>query len=160
MRVYKCCSRPVSEGGGCSHGPHVFSESEPEQLHARHAFTHTRPSIKPDGSNGVMDTALDIVAIDCEMIYSTGGMRVARVSVVDGSGKEVFDELVKMDEGVEVMFVIRSFPVHPMQILNCHLSVTSIRDSLESLQSPMQKLCFLWRPYAVLWMLTSTRTLS
>ena len=39
------------------------------------------------------------------MIYTTGGMRVARVSVVDGSGKEVFDELVRMDDGVEVMLV-------------------------------------------------------
>lgn len=40
------------------------------------------------------------------MVYTTGGMRVARVSVVDGSGKEVFDELIKMDDGVEVMSVM------------------------------------------------------
>jgi RNA exonuclease 1 len=37
------------------------------------------------------------------MIYTTGGMRVARVSIVDGDGKEVFDKHVKMDEGVHVM---------------------------------------------------------
>lgn len=43
--------------------------------------------------------------MDCEMIYSTGGVRVARVSVVDGSGKEIFDEHVRMDDGVEVMSV-------------------------------------------------------
>jgi RNA exonuclease 1 len=49
------------------------------------------------------DTALDVVSIDCEMVYTTGGMRVARVSVVDGSGKQIFDELVRMDDGVEVM---------------------------------------------------------
>lgn len=51
----------------------------------------------------VQDTALDVVCLDCEMVYTTGGSRVARVSVIDGSGKEVYDELVKMDEGVEVM---------------------------------------------------------
>jgi len=28
---------------------------------------------------------------------------VARVSVVDGAGTEIFDELVRMDDGVEVM---------------------------------------------------------
>ena len=50
------------------------------------------------------DTALDVVALDCEMVYTTGGLRVARVSVVDATGKEVFDELVKMDDGVEVMW--------------------------------------------------------
>jgi RNA exonuclease 1 len=67
-------------------------------LHARHAFSCTRP-VKETGP----DTALDVVALDCEMIYSTGGVRVARVSVVDGMGKEVFDEIVKMDDGVDVM---------------------------------------------------------
>lgn len=44
------------------------------------------------------------------MIYTTGGMRVARVSVVDSAGKEVFDEYVRMDEGVEVMYVAPSLP--------------------------------------------------
>lgn len=48
-------------------------------------------------------SALDIAALDCEMIYTTGGFRIARVSIVDASGKEVFDELIKMDDGVEVV---------------------------------------------------------
>ena len=65
----------------------------------RHAFSPTRPPA------AASDTALDIVALDCEMIYTTGGMRVARVSVVDVAGKEVLDEIVRMDEGVEVMYV-------------------------------------------------------
>jgi len=50
-------------------------------------------------------SALDIAALDCEMIYTTGGFRIARVSIVDASGKEVFDELIKMDDGVEVVCV-------------------------------------------------------
>ncbi len=95
-RVFTCCSRTPDEEG-CQTGPHVFYETDPEDLHRRHAFTHTRP---PAGSD---DTALDAVALDCEMIYTTGGMRVARVSVVDSAGQEIFDEYVRMDEGVEVM---------------------------------------------------------
>jgi hypothetical protein len=51
-------------------------------------------------------SALDIAALDCEMIYTTGGFRIARVSIVDASGKELFDELIKMDDGVEVVCVI------------------------------------------------------
>ena len=42
------------------------------------------------------------------MIYTTGGIRVARVSVIDGAGKEIFDELVRMDDGIQVMLV--SYP--------------------------------------------------
>lgn len=99
MRVWSCCSQPMSEGEGCSRGPHVFSESTPEDLHARHSFSKTRAPATSD------DTAVDVIALDCEMIYTTGGVRVARVSAVDGSGKEIFDELVKTDEGVEIMSV-------------------------------------------------------
>ena len=60
----------------------------------------------PDIRGGTEDSAYDIVALDCEMVYSTGGMRVARVSVVDGAGKEIFDEIIRMDDGVEVMWVV------------------------------------------------------
>lgn len=96
VRVYTCCSRPAAESDGCVHGRHVFYESAPEDLHSRHAFSTLRP---PSPSS----KALDIAAMDCEMIYTTGGLRVARVSVIDGKGKQVFDELVRMDDGVHVM---------------------------------------------------------
>ena len=107
-RIYSCCSRPADEEG-CERGPHVFYESDPEDLHRRHGFTFTRPPISaeyPDIRGGTEDSAYDIVALDCEMVYSTGGMRVARVSVVDGAGREIFDEIIRMDDGVEVMWVV------------------------------------------------------
>lgn len=106
-KIYTCCSRST-EIEGCDRGPHVFYESDPEDLHRRHGFSFTRPPISAEypGPNGnTEDTAYDIVALDCEMVYSTGGMRVARVSIVDGSGKEIFDEIIRMDDGVEVMYV-------------------------------------------------------
>lgn len=101
-RVYTCCSRTTDEEP-CTKGHHVFYESDPGDLHKRHPFSHTR-SAKIDEP----DTALDIVALDCEMIYSTGGMRVARVSMVDSTSKEVFDEFIQMDDDVEVMCVCGS----------------------------------------------------
>jgi RNA exonuclease 1 len=54
-------------------------------------------------------STLDVAALDCEMVYTTGGFRIARVSVIDAGGKEVFDEFVKMDDGVEVVCVIPPF---------------------------------------------------
>lgn len=53
-------------------------------------------------------STLDIAALDCEMVYTTGGFRIARVSVVNASGVEVFDELIKMDDGVQVVCVVLS----------------------------------------------------
>ncbi|KAL5527323.1 hypothetical protein ACEPAG_6114 [Sanghuangporus baumii] len=100
LKVWSCCSQVVGDTEGCSRGPHVFYETLPEELHTRHAFSFTRSA--KDGPD-TLDTALDVICLDCEMIYTTGGARVARVSIVDGSGKEIFDELVKMDDEVEVI---------------------------------------------------------
>jgi RNA exonuclease 1 len=93
----------------------VFHESDPSELHARHPFSYSRPasslpheasaSDEPVAFSTTPDTAFDVVALDCEMVYTTGGLRVARVSVIDGSGTTVFDELVRMDDGVDVMSV-------------------------------------------------------
>ncbi|TFK91509.1 Rexo1 protein [Polyporus arcularius HHB13444] len=126
-RVYTCCSRTTDEEG-CETGPHVFYETNSEDLHRRHAFTHSRPA-HPDG-----DSALEVVALDCEMIYTTGGMRVARVSVVDSAGKDVLDEFVRMDEGVEVIdFNTRFSGITAENYATAVLPLASIRESLDTL---------------------------
>ncbi|KAF8913993.1 ribonuclease H-like domain-containing protein [Gymnopilus junonius] len=126
VRMYTCCSRPV-DGEGCSHGPHVFYETTAEDLHSRHPFSFLSPS--DSGS-----TKLDVVALDCEMIYTTGGMRVARVSVVDGSGKQVLDELVRMDDGVHVIdYNTRFSGINKENHATALLTLASIRDSLDTL---------------------------
>jgi RNA exonuclease 1 len=99
IRVYTCCSRPAADSEGCVHGRHVFYESAPEDLHSRHPFSFLQPPAASSSNSKV----LQVAAMDCEMIYTTGGFRVARVSVVDGKGKEVFDEVIQMDEDVHVM---------------------------------------------------------
>ncbi|KAI0661013.1 ribonuclease H-like protein [Cubamyces menziesii] len=132
-RVYTCCARTPDEEG-CQTGPHVFYETDPEDLHRRHAFTHTRPPAdSKGGSDSTTDTALDVVALDCEMIYTTGGMRVARVSVVDSAGKEIFDEYVRMDEGVEVIdFNTRFSGINEENYATAVLPLASIRQSMDA----------------------------
>lgn len=84
---------------GCQKGPHVFHENLTASLHARHPFSTAASTCTGGDGQG----ALDICAIDCEMIYTTAGMSLARVSGVDHKGEEVFDHLVRMNEGVEVV---------------------------------------------------------
>lgn len=98
---------------------------------------------------------MDVAAIDCEMIYTTGGMRVARVSVVDGSGAEVFDELVHMDPGVEVMCVYNMFIDILWSYLNA--SVIMLPDFQVSMQRTMRKLCFRLLQFGNHWILSSTQ---
>ncbi|EKM59227.1 uncharacterized protein PHACADRAFT_113612 [Phanerochaete carnosa HHB-10118-sp] len=126
-RVYTCCSRTTDEEP-CTRGHHVFYERDPGDLHKRHPFSLSRPA-KADEP----DTSLDIVALDCEMIYSTGGMRVARVSVVDSTGKEVFDEFIRMDDGVEVIdFNTRFSGITPENYAQATLPLAEIRESLDA----------------------------
>ncbi|KAF5344070.1 hypothetical protein D9758_008862 [Tetrapyrgos nigripes] len=126
-RVYSCCSKHASEEG-CARGPHVFYESNPEILHARHPFSYL-------ASSSAFRSALDMVALDCEMIYTTGGMRVARVSLVDHLGKSVFDEFVRMDDGVEVLdFNTRFSGITASDYASkARLTLASIRQSLDAL---------------------------
>ncbi|KAJ7764968.1 ribonuclease H-like domain-containing protein [Mycena maculata] len=128
VRVHRCCSKPAPDDGGCVRGPHVFYESKAEDLHARHAFSYLKSPPSPN-------TVLDVAALDCEMVYTTGGMRVARVSVVDGEGIEVFDELVRMDDGVEVIDFNTRFSGITEEDYNAKavLPLASIRESLDNL---------------------------
>lgn len=127
VRVYTCCSRPVAESEGCVHGKHVFYEPSPKDLHSRHAFSLLR---SPTDS----DTALEIAAMDCEMIHTTGGFRVARVSVIDAKGKEVFDELIRMDDDVYVIdYNTRFSGITEENHSKATLPLASIRRSLNSL---------------------------
>ncbi|KIK68048.1 hypothetical protein GYMLUDRAFT_36869 [Collybiopsis luxurians FD-317 M1] len=132
IRAYNCCSKDVSDKG-CVRGPHVFYESEPETLHLRHAFSQLESTFSPISSSVGL---LDVAALDCEMIYTTGGMRVARVSVVDGSANQVFDELVRMDEGVEILdFSTRFSGITPEMYERAVLPLSSILESLNALIS-------------------------
>ncbi|SJL01868.1 uncharacterized protein ARMOST_05192 [Armillaria ostoyae] len=125
-RLYSCCSKSVTENEGCIRGPHVFYESDPSALHARHSFSSLNST----------SSAQEIVALDCEMIYTTGGMRVARVSVVDGTGAEVFDELVRMDDGVYVLdFNTRFSGITEEAYVKATRPLSEIRQALDAIIS-------------------------
>lgn len=40
-------------------------------------------------------TPLKIAALDCEMVYTTAGMSLARLTILDGEGEKMLDEFVR-----------------------------------------------------------------
>ncbi|KAL5636456.1 hypothetical protein ACGC1H_000424 [Rhizoctonia solani] len=97
--VHRCCGAPTGSAG-CVVGAHVFKDPEDfDLLHARHPYSESS-AFAEDSSQS---TLLEVAALDCEMIYTTAGMSIARVSVIDGAGKCVYDKLMKLDPGVDVL---------------------------------------------------------
>ncbi|KAG6336843.1 hypothetical protein ID866_2239 [Astraeus odoratus] len=86
-----------------------------------------------ESTTDTADTALDVVALDCEMIYTTGGMRVARISVVDGTGTTIFDELIRMDDHVDVIdYNTRFSGITEESHQSASLTLSSARKSLDA----------------------------
>lgn len=82
-RLYSCCLSSVG-GKGCTTLVHVFSFSDTQTLASISPFKVLAESSKHD-----------IVALDCEMSYTTTGLDLTRVTVVDADGSTLLDEIVK-----------------------------------------------------------------
>lgn len=82
---------------GCSQGPHVFKEEDAEVLHQREGFLDTAQVFAELEKEGRSDgrKTYDVLAFDCELVYTTAGMSLARLTVLDESGAVILDQFVK-----------------------------------------------------------------
>lgn len=84
---YVCCRSPVSIEGCCTATSHVFEIQNPHELAG---FVAT---LEPSGSAD--QRSHHVYALDCEMVYTTRGMELARVTVVDDKCKTVYESIVQ-----------------------------------------------------------------
>lgn len=80
---------------GCTIGPHVFKEESCELLHQREAFMSTEEVCKQADKSSNQKEKHEVLAFDCELVYTTAGMSLARLTVLDESGKVIMDQHVK-----------------------------------------------------------------
>ncbi|UZJ52736.1 hypothetical protein CBS101457_002056 [Exobasidium rhododendri] len=80
---------------GCTRGPHVFKEEKPESLHKREGFLSTEQVCSDLIHSKDGTSKYDVLAFDCELVYTTAGMSLARLTVLDESGKVTLDQYVK-----------------------------------------------------------------
>lgn len=86
-KVYRCCEDALGSMG-CSRGPHVYKDTELSMLHQKTPYMPTPPR------NPKSTTCQNLVALDCEMGYTTAGMELIRLTAVDQNMKVLLDELV------------------------------------------------------------------
>lgn len=89
---HRCCQQPAGTPG-CSYANyHVADYIDYDNL------TGYITTIKKD--DDYIPTKKDIYALDCEMCYTTRGIELTRVTVVDINGRTVYDALVKPENKI------------------------------------------------------------
>ncbi|KAI9497392.1 ribonuclease H-like domain-containing protein [Zychaea mexicana] len=121
LRLYTCCNE--SHGSmGCVKGPHVYKDENTQDLHAKIPFIST-----PEA--GAAKESRTVVALDCEMAYTTAGMELVRVTAVDENCQILLDELV--------------FPSHMVIDLNTRYSgiktLAGAKHNLDSVRKELFK---------------------
>ncbi|KAL7423563.1 RNA exonuclease 3 [Cryptotrichosporon argae] len=93
--VYTCCKRERGSAG-CEDGVHVFAEKDDDAALARRVAYRTTEAIADElRAKGLPVGDAEVVGMDCEMIYTTAGLSLARVTVVDANGGLLIDEFVR-----------------------------------------------------------------
>ncbi|PWN29582.1 hypothetical protein BDZ90DRAFT_210545, partial [Jaminaea rosea] len=102
VQVWTCCGRgveaPLKGDRTCCVGPHVFKEEDVAQLHRREGFVSTQEldeQLSNEERQEAKSTRLEIVALDCELGYTTGGLSLTRVTLIDQGGKAIYDSLCR-----------------------------------------------------------------
>ena len=87
-----CCQQP---GGspGCTYGNYHVSDNI--DLNNLKGFVQTM-----DKAEDYLPSKKDIFALDCEMCYTTEGIELTRITVVNFDEKVVYDALVKPENKI------------------------------------------------------------
>jgi len=83
VTVYSCCGESPGSQGCYAWSCHV--PMNPIPLNERTGFMTTFN--KADDEDQMGSRPWDVVGVDCEMVYTTHGSELARVTVVDVCGK-------------------------------------------------------------------------
>ncbi|KAK4683784.1 RNA exonuclease, partial [Tremellales sp. Uapishka_1] len=129
--IYSCCGKERGESG-CEDGVHVFSEGGDDRLLAkRYGYKDTR-EIGNDGG-------VDVVGMDCEMIYTTAGITMGRVTIVDDNGATLLDELVR-----------QSVPVLDVNTRFSGITLPQLDDAVMDLDAVRSAACAFIGPHTIM----------
>ncbi|KAG5440074.1 hypothetical protein PCK2_000586 [Pneumocystis canis] len=120
IKLYSCCYESNTDSIGCTTLPyHVFKITSPPKLAEQIQFIKSQVPVQ--------SSFLNAAVIDCEMIYTTGGMELARITIYDINGKLLLDELIKPKNQI-IDFNTRWSGINSLE--NAKLSLSDLHDIL------------------------------
>ncbi|KAI8450674.1 hypothetical protein BY996DRAFT_4121375 [Phakopsora pachyrhizi] len=146
QKVYDCCNE-ISTTKRCTRGRHVFLEKLVSQLNARTRFSRLKAAEAQSSSTGSERIEpIELAAIDCEMVYTSAGLTLARSTIVIpskststqrqgpkiNSSKILLDEYVRIPESVDVFDLNTRFSgIRSVQSLReAKYSLEELRDQV------------------------------
>uniref|UniRef100_G1QFP7 Exonuclease domain-containing protein n=1 Tax=Myotis lucifugus TaxID=59463 RepID=G1QFP7_MYOLU len=119
---YTCCSAPIGSLG-CQVAQQHVQDSRQQDLQG---FVQTLDKELPPGAHP------GIYALDCEMCYTTSGLELTRVSVVDSALQLVYDTFVRPDHDI-VDYNTRFSGVTPTDLAHTSTSIRDVQAALLTL---------------------------
>ncbi|WWD18207.1 hypothetical protein CI109_102657 [Kwoniella shandongensis] len=123
--IYSCCGRERGEQG-CEEGIHVFSDGDEDKALAKRVGFKTVKQCVEEAKGLEVGEGVEVVGMDCEMIYTTAGSSLGRVTIVDENGGILLDELVR--QRVPILDLNSRFSgIYPGQLEAAVMDINAVR---------------------------------
>ena len=120
---YSCCSGGL-DSDGCEVGKHVYDGDYNGNGNGSNLTGYFQ--VNNDYSDS---KTLNIYALDCEMCYTTKGLELTRITIVDVNSKEVYESLVKPDTQI-LDYNTRWSGVTEQSLKNCNKKLKHVQTDL------------------------------
>lgn len=126
---YSCCGGQMNQAPCRSAPKHIF-------MGPTHGlFTGFVESKKPSSSLNTVTEADNILALDCEMVYTTKGMELGRISLVNFEGNVVYDAVVRPSSPV-VDYVTEFSGLTEQMMKNAVTTLQDVQTTLQKMITP------------------------
>ena len=126
---YLCCSGDINSGG-CETGKHVYDGDYDGNSEGKNISGYIETSENSISREELKSkSSLNIFALDCEMCYTTKGLELARVSVVDINLKEVYESIVKPEYQI-LDYNTRWSGLTAESLRNCNKNLKQVQNEL------------------------------
>jgi RNA exonuclease 1 len=119
---YSCCNSDT-KSDGCQVGKHVYDGDDLESNRPIAGFVNTKNSLLN------LTQTTNIYALDCEMCYTTKGLELTRVSVIDINLKPIYESLVKPDYEI-IDYNTRWSGITLDDLKNCKIKLANVQEHL------------------------------